>query len=184
MRTRCIGRRLATVLILLWPVGVTSAQEMSELARHLSVTLAEGVQDRAALRVAVTDFPDLGGSVSDLGRYLAERITTHLSQTRPFSVVERRRLTTVLAELRLGLFDLFRADGVRMLGRALGAEAVVVGTLSDLGSQVDVDVRLIETETGLVLAGAEGTLRKTEEVENLLGRGVGRGTTGPARAAP
>jgi curli biogenesis system outer membrane secretion channel CsgG len=166
--SRLITWFLGTWLILVPPAAWPS--DLSALPQELAAALAADLRDRPARRVAVTDLPDLAGTVSDLGRYLAERLTTRLSQTPGFNVVERRRIAAVLAELRLELSDLFRADGARQLGRALGAEAIVVGTLSDLGSHVDVDVRVIDAETGAVLAGAEGTVRKVPDVEDLLGR--------------
>src|SRR6266849_3042394 len=76
--------------------GSVDAAELKEATEQLSASLAKSVPEGRTLRVAVTDFPDLQGVTSDLGRYIAERLTTRLSaQPQKFRVVERRRLGSV-----------------------------------------------------------------------------------------
>jgi hypothetical protein len=53
----------------------------------------------------------------------------------------------------------------------LGVEALVVGSVSDLGNQVDVDLRVIEIETNRMMFGASATITKDQVVDNLLKSG-------------
>lgn len=112
------------------------AADLKEAVEQLAVQLAKSVPEGQTMRVAVTDFPDLQGVTSDLGRYIAERLTTRLSaQTQKFRVIERRRLGQVLGELRFSMSDLVDPDKAKQLGKMLGVEAIAVGTLSDLGDE-------------------------------------------------
>jgi TolB-like protein len=121
--------------------------------------------------VAVADFPDLQNVTSDLGRYIASRLTTRLVQSPKFFVIERQRLSQVLAELNFSMSDLVDPAKAKRLGQMVGVEAIVVGTVSDLGNQVDLDARMIEIETNRMLLGATVTISKDPTVEDMLKRG-------------
>jgi TolB-like protein len=110
------------------------------------------------LRVAVADFANLQNGMSDLGRYVASRLTTCLAKSQKFFVVERQRLEQVLAELHFSMSDLVDPVKARQLGQIVGVEGIVVGTVSDLGNQVDLDARLTEIETSRVSLSATVTI--------------------------
>jgi TolB-like protein len=144
---------------------------VEQLAGQLAKSVPEGRQ----WRLAVTDFPDLEGVMSNLGRHIAERLTTRLSQNAKLFVIERRRLGQVLAELKFSMSDLVDPNKAKQLGRMLGVEALVVGSVSDLGNVVDVDARIIEIETNRMMPGALTTISKDQVVDNLIkgGRSAG-----------
>lgn len=145
--------------------------ELKDGIDKLAILLAKGVPEHRRMTVAVTDFPDLRGMTSDLGRFIGERLTTRLSQFPRFRVIERRRLAQVLAELKFAMSDLVDPTKAKKLGRMLGVEGLVVGTVSDLGSTVDIDARIIEIDTGNVLLGASTNISKDPMVAGLMQRG-------------
>lgn len=149
----------------------TWAADLKEGVEQLADQLTKSVPEQKQLRVAVTDFPDLQGVISDLGRYIAERLTTRLSQHPNFSVIERRRLGQVLGELKFSVSDLVDPDKAKQLGKMLGVEALVVGSLSDLGNVVDVDARIIEIESNHMLPGALISILKDQVVQQMMERG-------------
>ncbi len=161
---------------------LTWAVDLKEGVERLATQLAESVPEGKQLRVAVTDFPDLQEVTSDLGRYVAERLTTRLSQNPKFWVIERRRLGQVLAELKFSMSDLVDPAKAKQLGRMVGVEAIVVGSISELGNVVDLDARVIEIETGKTLPGATVTISKDQVVAELLQRG--RVAAAPSPRAP
>lgn len=152
--------------------AAAQAVDLRQGVRDLAAQLGERVPERQVLKVAVADFPDLQGTISDLGRFVAERLTTELSLLpETFQVIERRRLVSVVEELKLNMSALVEPDQVRQLGQMLGVDALVTGSLSDLGTVVDVDARLIIVETFIVLPGASVGLSKDQVVADMLQRG-------------
>jgi hypothetical protein len=123
---------------------------------------------------------------SDLGRYIASRITTRLAQSRKFFVVERQRLTQVLTELKFSMSDLVDPAKAKQLGRMVGVEAIVVGTLSDLGDYVDIDARMIDIETSRTFFGTTVTLKKDQTITQMMERGreIPAAGSRPTTAAP
>jgi TolB-like protein len=162
---------LACVGLLLFSVLIVSAQDVRAGVEQLASQIAKGAPEGRQLRVAVADFPDLQGMTSELGRFIASRLTTRLAQSQKFFVIERQRLGQVLVELKFSMSDLVDPAKAKQLGRMAGVEAIVVGTVSDLGNQVDLDARMIEIETNRMLLGATVTISKDQVVKDMLERG-------------
>lgn len=128
-----------------------------------------GLTQSQATKLAVIPFADLQGNDSQLGRYIAEELTTKLYQAGRFEVVERTLLEQVIAEQKLGISGFIDDDTAISLGKILGVDALATGTLSDLGTMIKVNARLIETTTGKVVSAASVTLYKDATLLPLLG---------------
>lgn len=161
---------LAALLLFCQPQtsrGATLREGVEGIGQDLLTKL---LPDRR-LSVAITEFPDLQGATSDLSRYIAERLTTIFSQSPRVSVVERRRIGQLLAELGWSQADLLDPAKAPKIGEVTGAGAVLVGTLADLGATVEVEARLLALDSGQILALATAMLPKDQSVAALLERG-------------
>jgi TolB-like protein len=126
-------------------------------------------EDRV-MTVAVTDFPDsIRNQTCGIGRFMAERLTTLLSQHRQCRLIERRRLDLVLSELKFSMSELVDPDKARKLGQMLGVQGLVVGSVTDLGGTVDVDARIIDIQTNVSLPGASTSIVQDEVTRRLIG---------------
>lgn len=134
------------------------------LAQKLSAPLPK---DRK-LKIAVMDFADLQGRTTQLGRLLAEELTAALLPREPFTLVERRMLYQVLREQALAQTGVLEIAEAQVVGRAVGAEALVLGTLSELGEEIKVNARLIEVSSGTVLVAAGKSLERRRSFITLL----------------
>jgi TolB-like protein len=138
---------------------------------ELGEQIVKAVPEDKQLRIAVADFPDLQNITSNLGRYIANRLTTRFTQSQKFFVVERQRLEQVLHELRFSMSDLVDPAKAKKLGHLVGVEAILVGTISDLGNQVDIDARIIEIETSRTVLSATASISKDQTVTELMNQG-------------
>jgi TolB-like protein len=166
------GIGLLAVAVVLLGASVAAAN-FREKIEELAAELVKGLPAGRSLRLAVADLPDLRGTTSDFGRFTAERLATRLAQAGRFTVIERRRLSQVLGELKFSMSDLVDPAKARRLGQMLGVEALVVGSISDLGNQVDVDLRVIEIETNRMMLGTSTTITKDQVVAELMKAGHG-----------
>lgn len=123
--------------------------------------------------IAVVAFSNLDGQTSELGKYLAEEITTTLFQTKRFKVIERHMLDKVLKEQKLQGSGLIDEESARQLGKLLGVTAIVSGTVTELESTVKLNARLIGTETGEIFGAAAAALPKTSSIQRLLATRAG-----------
>ena len=132
------------------------------------------------IRIAVTAFENKvktpwWGPSWKIGEGLAEMLTSELSKTGQFIVVERQALGDIVKEQELGQSGLIRGETAARTGQILGAQIVVRGAVTEFEEQasgggagirfggfgaegsvrnahVALDIRLIDTSTGQVIA--------------------------------
>jgi TolB-like protein len=140
-------------------------RRVAELSEQISTEMTE---NRKKV-IAVVEFADLKGNITDFGRLLSEELITRLFQTKKFTVIERQMLNKVIAEQKLTLTGVFDQSSARQLGRLLGVDAICSGTITDLSQNLRVNAWLISTETGEIFAVAATEIQKDDSVARLLG---------------
>ncbi len=150
-----------------------------------SLCAAQGFQGLKK-RVAVIDFEDRAGYGHDIGRGLADMLVTRLVKAGKFIVVEREELQRVLEEQSLGMSGLVTPQSAAKVGKLLGVELLVTGSVSEFGekrskvggaigklgfggkiskrkARAVVDIRLVNTSTGEIVMAekAEGEASST-----------------------
>jgi curli biogenesis system outer membrane secretion channel CsgG len=110
--------------------------------------------------IAVAGFTRPDGRATADGTIVAERVTTELIRQKRLTVVERKAIEKVLSELKLQLSGI-DADSTRKLGKMLGADLLVVGTVTELpGDRLEVNLRLAGVETGEAISAASGQVAR------------------------
>ena len=121
-------------------------------------------------KIAVFDFSSLEGQKTDFGKFIAEELITGLFMSKKFeAIIERRLLYRILEEQKLTLSDIFDSESIKELGKILGIDAIVTGTITDLGPKLRINSRIISTETAKVVGAASVYIIKTNKVRLLLG---------------
>jgi TolB-like protein len=159
---------LSTLLFLPITRAQTIDQGIASLAGKLSSTLiAKGKK-----KVVVSDFSDLEGRPTELGRFLSEQLSVELVNAPGLSVMDRANLKNILAEHKLNESGLVNPESAKKLGQFLGVDVILVGTVISLDEDVSVTVKAISTETAEITAASKATFPKTAEMQQLLFRSV------------
>lgn len=143
-------------------------------------------------RVAVFDFSDKtdhhyiwwGGK--SVGRGMADMLVTALVKSGRYTVIERQNLDKMLAEQKLGVSGLVTPQSAAKIGKLLGVEMAIIGTVTEFGYKknniggrikgiglgvksqsavVAVDVRFINTTTGEIIKAE--SVRKEKSKKGL-----------------
>lgn len=149
---------------------VFAASNLEEGVNQLAGQISKSMQEKQSRKIAIIDFSDLNGRVTALGQFLAEELTTQLFMIAPgkFEVVERRQLLKLQEELALGQKGLIEEKSIKKMGRILGVDAIVTGSMTDLGNTVKINARLIGVESAKVFAVAATDIPKTGMVADLM----------------
>lgn len=180
-----------------------------------SVAIAEepiliAEQNQSRLRIAVLDFDYAstggqnwvwyGGIAPSQG--VSDLLTNQLADSNVYTLIERSQIATVLAEQNLGASGRIDANTAAQVGQILGADAVVIGSItrfnleenetggSILGigggrrrhqAEVQLTARFVNTTTGEIIATAqgEGTARQDSGAVSIGGISVGSSTNNP-----
>jgi len=135
---------------------------------NLTNQIIQSLANKQKTKIAVIEFSDLNGNITEFGKYLSEELITRLFLTDRFEVVERNMLNKILEEHKLNMSGLVDEDTIKELGRILGVDAIASGSITDLGGNVKVNARLISTETGAVFSVASVKIIKDQTVKMLL----------------
>jgi TolB-like protein len=169
---KTLQQSLVTILFICSLRSGIEAQTLDQRAGELSQQIARNMETGQKRRIAVLEFTDLQGQVTNFGRYLSEELITRLYDSNKFKVVERQLLNKVIAEQKLSLTGVVDPYSAKRLGSVLGVDAIVSGTIADRGDTLKINARLIDTETGEVFSAAATEMAKDKEVLALLGTGV------------
>ena len=144
----------------------------------------------------------------DIGKGISDLIVTELVTDGTYSVIERKRLNAVLAEQNFSNSERANPTSAAQIGKVLGVNAIIVGSITQFGTEkkgfsigglggrlggfgggkvgtqkgqakVAVDARMVNVDTGEILAVAKGI--GLSERKGLLLGGVGAGGGGFGR---
>jgi curli biogenesis system outer membrane secretion channel CsgG len=144
-------------------------KSLTEGLNDLSSQIAKGLAENQKRRIAVVEFVDLKGNVTDLGRHISEKLITKLFQSGKFTVIERQLLNKIMVEQKLSLTGIIDPASAQKLGKLLGVDAIASGSISDLTKTIEINARLISAETGEVFSAASVEITKDDTVCNLMG---------------
>ena len=112
------------------------------------------------LKIAVMPFK---ASTELIGSSVSDMVVTELLRTQKYQLVERGQMKSVLSETELAMAGLSQSKAVEA-AKMLGAEAVVIGTVDEYGTQakggdtyavVGLSIRLINCATGSIIWSAD-----------------------------
>jgi len=139
--------------VLLLPVVSYAEDSYDRLARDISA--ASGELSNKKIAIIPFSYTDNTASIKD-GSVIAERLTMKLINARKFEIIERSVLDKVLNELKLQNSGAIDASSAKELGKVLGVDAIVTGTLiQTTDGKIEVNARLIKTETAQAIAASQ-----------------------------
>lgn len=128
-----------------------------------------GAVDYHKTKVAVLDFQQQGAfSNQDVGKIVAEWFTTSLVEAGRFEVIERRLMQQILQEQKMGSSGLLDPASASRLGKLLGVKTVVTGTVQNYERTYELNVRLINVETGAIITADRVRAGSTTSLNDLV----------------
>jgi curli biogenesis system outer membrane secretion channel CsgG len=159
--------------------------------------------DYATVRSSVAA---LFGGDTDVGKGIADLLVTRLVTDGVYSVIERKALDKIISEQNFSNSDRANPDTAAKIGRILGVDAIIVGSITQFGRDdktlglgglgeklpggigklgkrqakavVGISARMVSTDTAEILAVAEGKGQSTRSGVSLLGAGGSSGGAG------
>ncbi|PKL79371.1 MAG: hypothetical protein CVV27_01945 [Candidatus Melainabacteria bacterium HGW-Melainabacteria-1] len=147
LRSRGLALTLACVMGLGISLPAWSQSPEGELVAQYR--LAQQAQTKT---VAIVDFENHTGDkgYDNLKRGVSESLMSKLAQRPELILVERSQLDKAIKELGFGQSVYADANQAKQIGKMLNADYIVTGSVVKAGSRFEINVRMIEVETGRV----------------------------------
>jgi curli biogenesis system outer membrane secretion channel CsgG len=142
----------------------------------------------------------LFGTNVDVGKGIADLLVTDLVKNGSFSIIERKALDKIMAEQNFSNSNRADPMSAAKLGKLLGVDAILVGSITQFGNEtkkvnlggaggnwggyglggighskskanVGITARLVNVDTGEIIAVAEGSGESSRSSNSLLGGG-------------
>lgn len=121
----------------------------------LATQLAEYSSSVKKLAIIPFSYADNTASTKD-GSIISERLTMKFINMQKFEIIERSVLNKVLDELKLQNSGLIDASSAKELGKVLGADAIITGTLIPTADgKIEVNARVIKTDTAQAIGASQ-----------------------------
>jgi TolB-like protein len=131
----------------------------------VSIEVANAFQGSKNNMIAILDFTNIDGRKSVLGRYLAEQTSNNLFRNSDLRFVERAQINKVIDEMKFGTSGFVSDESAVRIGQLLGADAVVLGTLTRIGRRISVSLKVVETKSGRILSSGTTEIEGEEFIE-------------------
>jgi hypothetical protein len=137
-------------------------------ARKLMSKLTQNVSEYEINKVAVIDLVDEDGRVPILGEYFSSRIVEDITHRKIFRVAQKGEIEEALSQLEVSPSLFYSREVTQKVGEILNAEAIINGKITDLGTNLDIQLVLVDIVTGEVIASASEDLNRTKFAVEML----------------
>ena len=123
-------------------------------------------------RIAIFPFEDANKGAKDVeyGSAISNMLMTALITGGRFNVVERAQIMQILDEQSLGVSGALDSQTARELGKILGVDFLVFGSVAKFGDLVEVDLRLVSQETGEAIKAVNESSRGEDDIRQMVNR--------------
>lgn len=190
MRTPHFGSAFAVLTVLL--AGGCAASQKTTMKQAVSSHVTEKVESQYTgprRRVGVVDFENKTAYGSRLGTAASDILLTELVKSGKFIVVERDKMAKLMDEQKLGMTGAVDPKTVAQVGKIMGLNAIVTGSISQFGvattgsdylvaqskkqvASCTVDVRVVDVESGQIVYADSGKGESSSSKGQLLGMGT------------
>ena len=118
--------------------------------------------------VAVSEFTDLSGNITDIGKFIADEVITRLVLSAKLEVIDRKYFSKVLKDHRLPLSKALDPTTAQTLQNTLGIDSIVTGTIVDLGTRMKINASICNSSSGSIFGAAYMELQTDDNLRNLI----------------
>lgn len=158
-----------TTLLLIFTIiaNLSYSQNINEELSRVSASIISQLQSSEISRIAIIDFTNPSGDVSELGRSISNRLRIEVAKNpADLTIVNRSILNDVLKEERLFKDGIVDPNTVREIN-FIGVQALIIGEISDYGNNYSIEIQLIDTESSDIAGGEILEVPKTENLKRL-----------------
>ncbi|MBI4727012.1 hypothetical protein HY768_07290 [candidate division TA06 bacterium] len=115
---------------------------------------ARVTQVGSRLSIAVLPFDNRSGN-AEITNTVQDKMITSLYSLKRFKIIERSQIDKVLSEQKLGMTGALDPAKAVKVGKIIGVDAILMGSISSTANGIGMDARLIDTESSGVITAKD-----------------------------
>lgn len=151
--------------------GSIVSRKIRQVSSKIVASFKARLVKKEKIKIAIIELENLSDRArkNNIGRIVSEMLTTNLAQVKVFNVIERQQLSKVLEELKLNQTGVVDSMSAKRLGKLLAADAILCGSVSEVGKFFDINIRLIDVEKATILTAAVVEIKQADFLVNMGG---------------
>jgi len=113
---------------------------------------------------------DFSSPKKEMSSYIQTQLISNITETGKVRVVTRSNMDKIDNELKYQMSGLVSEDTALSICKRLGASAIVFGQVTELDNKYNLQVKMLDVETGSYLLFRTYTFSRSSKSEQLLGR--------------
>ncbi len=136
----------------------------------MPATGVKRVGERMGIAVLPFQTQGLGSEIRQIN--IVEQLMTTFYSLDRFRQYEQTQLEKILEEQKLGMTGVLDASTAAEIGKGIGVEAIVLGTVTRAGNNIAIDARLIDTESAEIISAQDELSERIniQELKNTIQR--------------
>jgi len=161
------------------PKQSLQGQEQQTAQKALDIAIAEAAARidehiEAGTKIALLNF----NSPSDrFSAYVLDELTANLVDSRNLTIVARKEIDLIRSEFEFQYSGQVEDESMQALGRMLGAQSIVSGSLTPIGRSYRIVIRVLNVQTATVAVQYRTDIVSDDRVQALLEVGKSGGAT-------
>lgn len=163
-------KHLFTLIMAAVCLSAFGQTDFNSQIQKVADTISKKIVQSGNRKVAVTDFINLDETISQLGQFLSDELSSELSNLSEnltkFEIVERTNVDIIFKEKNL----IQSVDGSKMardLGKLKAADILIWAIISDFEGYYRVNIKLLDTKTGNAIGSFKTQFIKTPTFEGF-----------------
>ncbi len=138
-------------------------QDIYSILESLSDSIVKKLEYHEIQTLAIMSYTDLNEKNSQMGSYISDEITLQLFLKEKYQIIEREQIDYVIGEQKLNASGLINETSAIEIGNILSADAIILGTISDVNNNIIINTKVVSSITGEIIFIDKTTLLKTNE---------------------
>jgi hypothetical protein len=167
--------------------NISLGMDLDAAIREAAVQMGENLPGGTVVAIV-----SVASSSAQFSEYVISRLEAALVSGKKLVVVDRANLDKVREEQGFQLSGEVDDNSAKVIGKLLGAGAIVTGSFTNLGDVYSLTLKAINIETATIAVSYPADIAKSTRIETLLASGGGaartqtaqRGNTGGNTTAP
>jgi TolB-like protein len=134
---------------------------IDESIRATAIYLSEQIP--TGTKVAIVNI----SASQEISDYVISELTSQLVNNRKFIIVDRQSMALIEREMRFQLSGEVSDESAQAIGRRLGAQTIISGSLTPFGNSYRMQIKALEVETGRIQGIITYSIRRDRVINNL-----------------
>lgn len=163
-------KKITTLIITFFCLNCFGQNDFGSQIQSLADTISKKIVASGKKKVAVTEFSNLDESITLLGQFLSDELSSELSNysdnLTKYAVIERSNLDLIFKEKNL-LQNVNREIAAKELGKVDAADILIWAVISDFGGYYRINIKLLDTKSGNALSAFKTQFVKDKNLEEF-----------------